>query len=374
MLYSNINWEKIRGLFPACKNYTYVNAGEASPIPQTVADAAIQFYTEMAAGGDTYWDMWDEKKEKVRIQVAKFIGAEAEEIAFTQNASQGMNIVADILKGKGEILTMDEEFPASTIPWLYRKYKVHFIKPENHIYTMKNIQRHCTNKTKILITSHVQYCTGFKQNLEKLGQFCQKNKILFVVNATQSLGVMPLDVHKSNIDFLVASGYKWTLSGHGIGILYINKRLLPTIHYPGAGWNSVKNPYQWNNKNITIRKEASEIELGNFHFPNIFALGSAIRLLNTIGINNIQRRIFELNDYLVKDLQKLNFTITSPLQKEYRSGITIVQIDSPDEVVRKLRKRNIILSKRGEGIRITMHIYNNTQDINRLIQALKDCR
>ena len=153
-----------------------------------------------------------------------------------------------------------------------------------------------------------------------------------------------------------------------------NKRLLPAVQFPSAGWNSVENPYQWNNKNITIRKEASEIELGNFHFPNIFALGSAIQLLDTLGIHNIQRRIFELNDYLVKGLHELNLTIISPLQKEYRSGITIVQVDNPEDVVKKLRKRNIILSKRGEGLRITMHIYNNTRDIDKLIQALKYCR
>ncbi|MBW3004765.1 aminotransferase class V-fold PLP-dependent enzyme [Candidatus Woesearchaeota archaeon] len=366
-----VNWKKIREQFPATKKYTYINAAEGSPVSKLAAKEGKRFYDEILADGDLPWENWLKRTEEIRETVAKFINADKNEIAFTLNTSHGMNLIAEILKGKGEVITMDDEFPSSTFPWLNRRYKVRFVKPKNAIYSIEDIKKKINKKTKIIVTSYVQYCTGFRQDLAELGKLCRQKGLIFVVNATQAMGAMPIDVKKANIDFLVFTSLKWPMAGYGAGVLYMNKKWFNKIQYPVAGWQSVKNPNLMNNKKLNLQKDASELEVGCPHFPNIFALGGALDLLNKIGKKNIQKRIFELNDYLVKKLKELNIEIVSPLAKKYRSGITIVKLKNAKELVPKLFKKNIVVSARKKGLRVSMHIYNNKKDIDHFVSELK---
>jgi len=245
------------------------------------------------------------------------------------------------------------------------------VKPEKNIYTIENIEKHITKSTKILITSYVQYRTGFRQDLEKLGKFLKKRNIIFIVNATQAMGAFPIDVKKSYIDFLTFSCFKWTLSGYGIGGLYINKKWLKKSNIPQAGWLSVKKPENMDNKHIHLRTEASAIEVGCGHFPNIFALGGALDLLIKIGKKNIQNRILELDEYLEKKLKELKLKTITPLYKKHRSGITIVKIKNAKKLVEQLAEKKIMVAARGEGIRISVHLYNNERDIDRFVKVMK---
>lgn len=365
------NWSKIRKQFPATKKYTYINAAEASPISKIAAEEGKRFYDEILTRGDLLWKKWLERREETRKKVAKFINADKNEIAFTLNTSHGMNLIAEILQGKGEVITMNDEFPSSTFPWLNRKYKVHFVESKKSVYLIEDIKKKINKKTKIIITSHVQYCTGFKQDLIELGKLCKAKGIIFIVNATQSMGAMPIDTKKANIDFLVFTSLKWPMAGYGIGVLYMNKKWFNKIHYPIAGWQSVKNPDSMDNKKLDLKKEVLELEVGCSHFPNIFALSGALDLLNKIGKKNIENRIYQLNDYLVEKLERLNLEIISPLDKKYRSGITIVKLKNAKKIVQKLYKKNIIVSARGEGLRISMHIYNNKKDVDKFISEIK---
>jgi cysteine desulfurase/selenocysteine lyase len=175
----------------------------------------------MIAYGDNLWDEWLERKEKVRDQLANFIGANRGEVGFTTNTSSGMNIVAEMVQGKGAVLLMQDEFPSSSIPFLHRNIPVSFVPSEHGKYSVEHIETYVTPQTKVLVTSYVQYCTGFRQDLELLGKWCRERDILFIVNATQAMGVFPIDVQAMNIDFLVFTGLKWTLAGYGIGGIYI---------------------------------------------------------------------------------------------------------------------------------------------------------
>ncbi len=371
---TKVNWTKIRKLFPATLKYTFLNAAGGSPLPLSAAKAGKDFYEESLNHGDAYWENWLKRVEKTRKTLARFINADKKEVAFILNTSHGMNLIADILKGKkekGEILTMNDEFPSSTFPWIHKGFKIRFVKPKKNIYTIENIEKHITKSTKIVITSYVQYRTGFRQDLEKLGKFLKARNIIFIVNATQAMGAFPIDVKKSKIDFLTFSCFKWTLSGYGIGGLYINKKWLKKSNIPQAGWLSVKTPENMDNKHIHLRNEASAIEVGCGHFPNIFALGGALELLLKIGKKNIQNRILELNKYLEEKLAELNLKTVTPLDKKHRSGITIVKVKNAQKLVDKLAKQKIMVAARGEGIRISVHIYNNRQDIDKFVKVIK---
>lgn len=370
-----MDWNWVRGLFPALEKLTYLNAAEASPASVLSVKEAKTFYDEILTRGDLSWDNWLEKREKVRKKVAELINADKSEIAFTLNTSHGMSLIAGMLKRFGkEVLTMEDEFPSSTLPWLNLGYELRFVKPENAIYSIENIEQNISTDTRILVTSHVQYKTGFKQDINELGKVCKEKGLIFVVNATQSAGAMPIDVKKANIDFLVFSGLKWLAAGYGIAVLYVNRKLLEKVDYPAVGWQSVKDPRLMDNRKLDLRKEASVFESGCPHFSNIFALGGALDLLNKIGRAKIERRIYELGDYLIERLGELNSDlskrIVSPLDKMYRSGIIVIGVTNAEVIVKELYRENIVVSARGKGLRVSVHVYNNEEDVDKFVSGL----
>lgn len=365
-----VDWNKVRDEFPVCKKYVYLNPAGGSPVSQSAAKEGKRFYDEMLEFGDTYWENWLDRTEKVRSDLAKFIGAERKEIGFTTNTSHGMNLVAQMLKNKGTVLTMRDEFPSSTFPWLNQGTKIKFTEPVDHAYPIEAIKKSLTPDVKILVSSYVQYKTGFRQDLEKLGKFCKGNNLIFVVNVTQALGIFPVDVKKCNIDFLMFTGLKWATAGYGIGGLFVNKKWLSPDNFPFAGWRSVKSPEVMDNIALDLKNEASVIESGCPHFPNIFALGGALNMFNRIGPENVVNRVIQLNRLLEKKLKTLGLRVICHEHNKHRSGILIAKIKNPKKVVGKLLEKNIIISARGEGIRISTSIFNNEEDIELLIKEL----
>jgi len=364
-------WNAARALFPALRKYVFVNAAGGAPLARPVAEAGALYYKEALEHGDAYWEHWLRRLEETRGRLARFIGASPAEVAFTLNTSHGMSLVAGALKGRGAVLTMQDEFPSSTLAWLNAGYKVKFLKPENGKYPVSLIEKALTKDVRILVTSYVQYRTGFRQDLEALGRLCRRKGVIFVVNATQALGAMPVNVKKAKIDFMVFSCFKWTMAGYGAAGLYASKEYLPDIKFPEAGWRSVASPENMDNKAAAMKKEASAVEAGCLHFPSIFALGAALKLLSGLGTTNIQRRIFELNDYLVEELGRMGAATATPLDRACRSGITIIKCRRAALAVEKLAKAGIMASARGEGVRISLHFYNDRRDIDALIKGLK---
>jgi cysteine desulfurase / selenocysteine lyase len=384
-----VDWQKVREEFPVCEKYVYLNPAGGSPVSKSAADEGKRFYDEMLEFGDTYWETWLERTEKVRNDLARFIGAGREELGFTTNTSHGMNLVAHMLKksekgedeGKGRgkiniknktlsVLTMRDEFPSTTFPWLNQGAQIQFVEPVDNAYPIEAIEKALSPEVKILVTSYVQYKTGFRQDLEALGNFCRENNLIFVVNATQALPIFPVDVKKCHIDFLVFTGLKWATAGYGIGGLYVNKKWLTNDNFPFAGWRSVQHPEKMDNLALELKNEASVIESGCPHFPNIFALGGALNLFNRIGQENVANRVIQLNRLLDKKLRGFGLEVICQEEDKHRSGILIAKIENPKKVVAKLFEKNIIVSARGEGMRVSASFFNNENDIEVFIAEL----
>jgi cysteine desulfurase / selenocysteine lyase len=366
-----VNWSEIREEFPVCNKMVYLNPAGGSPVSKSAANEGKRFYDEMLEYGDTYWDNWLMRTGEVRGKLARFINAGVDEVAFTTNTSHGMNLVAHILKDRGAVLTMRDEFPSTTFPWLNQGVKLLFVEPENHAYTIERIRECLIPEVKILVTSYVQYKTGFRQDLEKLGEFCRNHNLIFVVNATQAMGIFPVDVEKFNIDFLVFTGLKWMTTGYGIGGLYINRKWLDGP-LPFAGWRSVVNPGLMDNNLLKMKKEASVLEAGSPAFPTVFTLGGALDLFDRIGKQEIENRVLYLTRFLRAHLEALRMPVISPSGENQLSGITVVKMENPALVVKALREKGIFVAARGEGIRISVSFFNNEEDILKLNDALKE--
>ncbi len=282
-----------------------------------------------------------------------------------------MSYVALMLKGKGSVVTMDDEFPSSTLPWINQGFCLNFAMPENKIYSAQIIDKYVDKNTKILVTSHVQSFTGFRQDLEKVGKYCKDKDLIYVVNATQSIGALPIDVKKANIDFLVFSSVKWLMTGEGIGAIYISKKWHNRVKWPIAGWLAMNDTEKFDNRHLGFKNSASALEIGAQPIHSILALGKSIDFVEGLGVSNIEKRLSSLTDYLLLKLSDLKLATVSDKNKKYRSSIISVKMENAKDVAQQLLEKKIIVSERKGVLRISLHIYNNKKDIDKLIRELK---
>ena len=368
-----MNWQEARALFPAVESSVYLNTAGGAPLSQRSAEAGLNYYRQSLEDGDVHWDEWLEQVEAVRRKLARFLNARPASIAFTANTSIGMNLAAHMLRGRGRVLTMADEFPSVTLPFLQLGFDVDFV-PTDHDgeVSIGDMESADSPDTGILAISFVQFRSGFRRNLTELGRYCRERDVALVVDATQGFGAFPIDVSGSGVDFLAFSGYKWATSGYSIGSLYVSDRFRDPAAFPMVGWRSSREPYELVCDRLDITDAAAALELGHPPFAGVFALGAALDLIQEIGIERIAERIMELVCYLQQELDKAGMWVLSTRDEAHLSGIALVAADEPQAVVAELRKRGIVVSSRGEGIRVSLHYYNDFNDIDRFVEALAD--
>jgi cysteine desulfurase/selenocysteine lyase len=369
-----INWDEIRKQFPVTERLAYLNSAAAGPVSHASFAAASGYYEKMMSDGDVHWNRWLAEREAIRKKIAQFINAEPEEIAFTTNTSSGMNVIVDALEDRGEVISSELEFPVTTLPWMHRRIPVHRIPSIEGEVRIDDVAGAMTHDTGIIALSHVQFSNGFRIDPEKVGEI--KGKHALVINASQSAGAFEIDVKRMKIDALCATGHKWLLAGYGSGFVYLSRELLDQSLPRSIGWLSVEQPFDMRNDEFRPRHDtAARVELGCPHFAGIFSLGASVDLINEIGIGNIQARVLELNQRLTARLAENDWRVLSPLQNERaRSAETLVAVEKPGEVVRRLFRRGVVVTEKPQGIRVATHFLNNEDDVERLIAGMNETR
>ena len=366
-----INWADVRAKFPVTSRSAYFNTAAAGPLAVSTARAGAGYYEQMMNDGDVHWDAWLERREEVRAQVAAFINAEPEEIGFTTNTSSGMNLIIDALEKHGEVISCDLEFPVTTIAWMHRRIPVHFVKAVGGVVQPEDIRAAMNTRTGIISMSYVQFSNGFRTDIEELASV--KGNHALVINASQAAGVFEVDVKRMKIDALCTTGHKWMLSGYGSGFVYISKELQAARQQGKIGWLSVNDPYGMRNDEVHLRHDMSaRAELGSPHFAGVFALGASIELMQSIGMANIEARALELNRLLTAKLNEIGWKVLSPLGNEkFRSAETLVVADNPAKIVADLASQKILVTEKPQGFRVATDFFNNEEDVERLVAALK---
>lgn len=354
-----IPWAEIRKDFPITQKCIYLDHAAGGPIPRPVLESIQQFQKENAEGADFHWLEWMQRRDDARKTVAEFIGADPEEIAFTSSTSHGMNLVSEVLAGEGKVVMNEDEFPSSTVPWLWRKASVAWTQKSMSVFP---------EDIKTIVSSYVQYATGRREDISAIGR--SKGNRFLVVNATQGFGVLPIDVKKWNADFVCTNSYKWMMAGYGGGILYIRKPLLEKFRPQGAGWRSMVGCDLMQNKNLEMKNAGERYEWGCPNFSAIFGFASALRYYSQIGLDSIQTRVMQLTDFLIQELQGRGFQIISPLEPALRSGIVVFRVDQPVKVWKKLLDEKIYVSPRGGGIRVAPHFYNTETEIESFLKKM----
>lgn len=370
----DFDWRRVRRDFPATERLAYLNSAATGLVPRQVAEAAAEFYHDAQESGDARWFDWLRRRERVRASIARMINADPEEIGLTTNTSQGMNLIADALEGRGGVVSCELEFPTSTLPWLHRGVRAHLMPPREGTFTADDVKAAMTDLTGVICLSHVQYSNGFRAPLEEIG--AAKGRHRLVVNAAQSAGVFRIDVKRMRIDALCSTGHKWMLAGYGTGFVYLSRELLSETRPRAISWMSVEDPFAMRNEEFTVRADAAaRAEVGCPHLAGIFALGAAADYHLELGPERVERRALELNRLLTQRLTGAGWRILSPLGDEAaRSAETLVACEDRERVLAHLSRRGVAVSSKPEGFRVATHVFNDEDDISRLIDALEETR
>jgi len=360
-------WSEIRRDFPVLARSVYLNAAAASPTPRPVRAAVDAFYRRLEEEGDVPWDEWLAQVEAIRERVARFVGAEADEVTFVPNTSTGINLIVDLLAEDGPVLAAEPEFPTITLPWVHRGVEVRFVTPENGTLPPSLFAKERAPQAATIAVSHVQFSNGCRVDLEALGAL--KGGRNLVVIGSQSAGAFPIDLRRAKIDAFATAGHKWMCAGYGAGFAVIRRALLERRKPRAIGWLSVENPYAFDNRRYRLLPSAKRSEVGCPPFAAIFALGAAVDYVSSIGIDAIATRVLSLNTYLTDGLRQAGFEILSPAGA-FRSGQTLCAVSDPARVAGRLRERGIHVTEKAQGLRIATHFFNDESDVDACVAAL----
>ncbi len=382
----NINWDELREEeFPSLKNVVYLKAAGGSPISTSAYQSGVKYFNEMLNYGDIFWDQYFNELNSVRKKVAYYINSKPSEIAFLMNTSSCMNVVARLLKN-GDIIYPEGEFPSSIHIFKKLGFNCKKLSESNFQYPIRDLKKIINKRIKIIIHSHIQYLTGFKQDLKLLGELCKQHELINIINATQSFGAFPIDVKNSNINILVASALKWACCGYGIGILFVSEKILEECDLPFSSWLSVKDAFSMDNDNINVIKQTKFMDSlgGTPHFPALFTLIGGLNLLERIGdgdlrsgVIRISNRILGLTSEFIAKIKELNYKIITPIEKKNRSGIITLEHDKAETIFNGLLKNGIYISLRNYPkstkktlLRFSFNFYNNLADIEKCVSIL----
>jgi selenocysteine lyase/cysteine desulfurase len=307
------------------------------------------------------------RREVIREKVARFVGARPEEIAFVPNTSAGMNLIVDLLEGDGAVLSDELEFPTVTLPWIHRGVMVRFVPAVEGVLRIESFREGEAPRSATIAISHVQFSNGCRQDLDAFGEV--KGSRNLVVSGSQSVGVFPVDVTRSRVDALATAGHKWLGAGFGAGFCFISKQILDTRPPRAIGWLSGEDPFAFDNRQTRILPTNARSELGCPSFGPIHALGAAVDYLSGIGMDAIAERVLALNMYLTSRLEREHFEILSP-GGPHRSGETLVRLPEPHRAAAFLLERNVHVTEKPEGLRISTHFYNDEADVDACVDAL----
>ncbi|MEQ9619179.1 MAG: aminotransferase class V-fold PLP-dependent enzyme [Deltaproteobacteria bacterium] len=368
--------EFYRREFPITEQSVYLDHAGVVPVSLRVKKEVERFLTEAAGKAIINYDSWMDRVEEVRSGCARLVGADTEEIAFVKNTSHGISIVAGGLDWRegDNVLVFEREFPSNIYPWLALEKKgvqVKLIPFNKDRILLEDIEKLIDSRTKLITMSSVQSVNGFMIDLCKLGALCRHNGILFFVDAIQSLGVVPMDVEKYNVDFLAADGHKWLLAPEGTGIFYCRKELAGNLSPNLIGWKSVKEDNNFEKIDLTLKDSALRFEEGSFNVMGIFALGASLDLLFEIGIDRIGEKVHELGDVIMDEALKRGFRLRTPRNRQERGGIVSFSGGfDPAELREKLWASNIIVNYRGGALRVAPHFYNTEEEILILFKSI----
>lgn len=371
---------RFREELPVTGTCVYLNHAAIAPLPRRSAERMKALVDQVSRTGDRHWPDRNNEVERVRGLTAQLLGArDPREVCFVENTSGGLSLVAEGFDWQegDNVVGAHLEFPSNVYPWMQlagRGVEYRRVPERDGRIDPDELLSLIDGRTRMLALSSVQYASGFRSDLVRLGAACRERGILFVVDAIQSLGGLAHDVERENIDVLAASSHKWLLGLEGSGVLYVSDRVVDRIRPVRSGWRSMRNQTNWTDMAIDWNEGAKRFESGTLNPYSIAALGGALEIFLEAGPDPIERRVLALADRAAEGLAAQGFHVISSRRPGETSGIiaaTHPRIGA-GELVKRLADRDVIVAERAGRFRVSAHFYNTEAEVDRMLEEVNN--
>lgn len=366
-------WERYRAEFPVTKSLIYLNHAAVSPVSRSAAAAMRWLATDAEEYGSLHYDKWMACYDGLRVEAAKMLNSEPGEIAIVKNTSEGIATIAMGLDWKAgdRVVAFHDEFPANQYPWIRLAAKgvtITWLRPEA---PLEEIER-AAKGARLLAISFVQFLSGYRCDLEAIGEICARHGVFFFVDAIQGLGAFPLDVRKCRIHAAAADGHKWLTGPEGCGILYIQRDVQDAVDPVEFGWTNAAAHADYASRDMTLRADAGRYEPGTLNTIGCFGLEASFKLINAIGVENIAPVVQGLADRVAEGALAKGYELLTPRTPQTGAGIVSMRKEGIDcrMIWRDLKAKNIFTAPRAGWLRVSPHFYISPAEIEEFLLAL----
>lgn len=365
--------------FEQASGLCYLNHAAVAPWPKRASEAVARFAKENVLLGARDYPDWMAKEQHLRERLQRLTNAPStDDIALVKNTSEALSFVAFGLSWQtGEqIVISDEEFPSNRVVWeALADQGVEVIQvslkgddPEGALLAA------CGPQVRLLAISAVQFATGLRLDLARLGQGCRERGVLFCIDAIQQLGALPFDVQAYQCDFAMADGHKWMLGPEGLGVFYCRAELRPQLKLNEYGWHMLEHMGDYTRTHWEPAHSARRFECGSPNMLGAVALEASLSLLEEVGIGQVAAAIEERVHWLSTGLLAIpGVRLHSPLDAGNRAGIVSFSIDGVEntEVHQRLKAAQVVCIPRGPGVRFSPHFYTERRVIDATLAIVR---
>ncbi len=385
-----MNLASLREQIPALRHSIYLNTGTFGPSPTPVLEEVRRAFDLIEEHGP-YSPIVRQTVEKggyetTRSEVASFVGATADEIVLTRCVSDGVNIVAYGLDWQpdDEIVISNEEHQTGILPWLMlarrNGVKVHTaaVDPDPAV-TLQNFKEQLSPRTRLVFASHVSGISGVRLPVCEISKMAHAGRALAIIDGAHALGQFPVNVRQIGCDAYIGCGHKWLLGPQGTGLAFIARERLETFKPSWTGWGAEEEfSLDLDSQTFTLHDSARRFEFGTKQWPLFLGLGAAVRLINQIGISNIQARSTQLAMELKQAIDGAPWLHRmTPAESALSTGIVSIRLDdsAPENLGELLWQQNRLLAAYWHPLRrlrLAVAFFNTREEIERAFEAV--CR
>ncbi|MGG1662537.1 aminotransferase class V-fold PLP-dependent enzyme [Brevibacillus sp. NRS-1366] len=366
-----------KSVFLGLDNCTWLYSGAETPTLRGSLEA-VNDYLHARSKGPLGRENNTRVEALCKQNVAKLLHGKAEDIALISNTSEAIAIIAQSIPfEQGDNVVINTlEFPSGVLPWLGLQQKgvdVRVVGHRDWQVSPEDILARVDERTRFVMTSHVSYMSGSRLDYRTLYQSLKKTNALLLVDVTQSLGVVPVRIEDA--DFIVCSSYKWLLSIHGAGILAVNQsERVRDLVYRSPGWRSIQDQFSPNRfESYTLHEDARRYERGFPSYASLYSLAYSTGLLVDVGIENVEKHVLQLGDLLIERVKALGYEVMTPSDPSLRAGNISIVCSQGSSVAERLQQQNVYVWGGDGRVRASIHLFNDSADVNTFIELLPEC-
>jgi kynureninase len=367
-----------RDEFPIFRDTAYLNTCSLGPLSVRSRDRVADFLDVWDARGASAWyDVWWEALAELRAGYGAVIGARSEEIALHASVSTATSVVAGLIDAaqRPKVVTTNLDFPTVAYQWLAKESRgvevVVVESPDGVTVPPELIAEAVDDRTAVVATSHVYFTTGAIQDVQAVAAIAHRHGALCFIDAYQSVGQLPVDVHALGVDALCAGGLKWLLGGPGIVFLYVRDDLIESLTPTVTGWFAHAEQFAFDPTRMAWHDDARRFEMGTPALAAVYAQLGGLEILREIGLPTVRSATAALTEDLIDRARAAGLTLTTAPRADARSAIVMVQHAAPAEGVAALVRAGVIADARPGHIRLSPFFYNTPDDYVRAIETLR---